>query len=155
MALRKQLLQDVSDIPSGSQQVDENTQEDEALDNGDDNDELSSSLLSSASREKRKREPENKSKEMTEEEMMDMALRLSEQEASVTALRVQQEDEAMMKAIQESMFNETQPAQRRRLLTDAEPSLRIFSPRKLWYANGKKASAARGRPEPRSKRSRR
>ncbi|XP_075957610.1 uncharacterized protein uimc1 isoform X2 [Anarhichas minor] len=141
MALRKQLLQDVSDVPSGSQQVDENTQEDEALDDGDDNDELSSSLLSSASREKRKRETENKSKEMTEEEMMDMALRLSEQEASVTALRVQQEDEAMMKAIQESMFNQTQPAQSRRLPTDAEASLRIFSPRKLWYANGKKTSA--------------
>ncbi|XP_068572755.1 BRCA1-A complex subunit RAP80 isoform X2 [Cebidichthys violaceus] len=141
MALRKQLLQDVSDVPSGSQQVDENTQEDEALDDGDDNDELSSSLLSSASREKRKRETENKSKEMTEEEMMDMALRLSEQEASVTALRVQQEEEAMMKAIQESMFNQTQPGQSRRLLTDAEASLRIFSPRKLLYANGKKASA--------------
>lgn len=43
---------------------------------------------------------------MTEEEMMDLALRLSEQEASVTALRRQQEDEAMMKAIEESVSTE-------------------------------------------------
>lgn len=34
---------------------------------------------------------------------MDMALRLSEQEASITALRLQKEEEAMMKAIQESV----------------------------------------------------
>lgn len=46
------------------------------------------------------------SSEMTEEEMMDLALRLSEQEASVTALRQQQEEEAMMKAIQESVSKE-------------------------------------------------
>jgi len=44
--------------------------------------------------------------EMSEEEMMDLALRLSEQEASVNALRVQQEEEAMMKAIQESVSKE-------------------------------------------------
>lgn len=42
--------------------------------------------------------------EMTEEEMMDLALRLSEQEASITALRLQKEEEEdMMKAIQESV----------------------------------------------------
>lgn len=35
--------------------------------------------------------------------MMDLALRLSEQEASVTASRLQQEEEAVMKAIQESV----------------------------------------------------
>uniref|UniRef100_A0A8C2X6K2 BRCA1-A complex subunit RAP80 n=1 Tax=Cyclopterus lumpus TaxID=8103 RepID=A0A8C2X6K2_CYCLU len=143
MALR---LNDSSDVPSGSQLVDENTPEVEALDDRDDNDELSSSLLSQASREKRKRETENKSKskEMTEEEMMDLALRLSEQEASVTALRVQQEEEAMMKAIQESMGNQTQPcppSQSRRLLTGSEASLSIFSRRKLLYANGMTASA--------------
>lgn len=40
---------------------------------------------------------------MTEEEMMDLALRLSEQEASFTALRLQKEEEAVMKAIQESV----------------------------------------------------
>lgn len=44
--------------------------------------------------------------EMTEEEMMDLAMRLSEQEASVTASRLQQEEEAMMKAIQESVSTE-------------------------------------------------
>ena len=41
--------------------------------------------------------------EMTEEEMMDLALRLSEQEASNTARRLQREEEAMMKAIEESV----------------------------------------------------
>lgn len=35
MALRKQLLKDASDVPSGSQQDDEDTQEDEALDDQD------------------------------------------------------------------------------------------------------------------------
>ena len=41
--------------------------------------------------------------EMTEEEMVDLALRLSEQEASVTALQQQQEEADVMKAIQESV----------------------------------------------------
>ncbi|XP_056267306.1 uncharacterized protein uimc1 isoform X2 [Pseudoliparis swirei] len=143
MALR---LNDASDIPSGSQLVEKNTQEDEALDDRDDDDELSSALLSPASREKRKRETENKSKskEMSEEEMMDLALRLSEQEASVNALRVQQEEEAMMKAIQESMGSQTEPcpaSQSRQLLAGSEASLSIFSRRKLLYANGKTTSA--------------
>lgn len=44
---------------------------------------------------------------MTEEEMMDLALRLSEQEASITALRLQKEEEAMMKAIQDSVSTES------------------------------------------------
>lgn len=44
---------------------------------------------------------------MTEEEMMDLALRLSEQEASITALRLQKEEEAMMKAIHESVSTES------------------------------------------------
>lgn len=41
---------------------------------------------------------------MTEEEMIDLALHLSEQEASIVALRQQkEEEEAMLKAIQESV----------------------------------------------------
>ncbi|XP_051256350.1 BRCA1-A complex subunit RAP80 [Dicentrarchus labrax] len=146
MALRKQMIKDASDIPSGSQQGDENTQEDKALDDRDDNDELSLSILSpSSSREKHKKERENKSKpkEMTEEEMMDLALRLSEQEASITALRLQKEEEAMMKAIHESMASQTQPcppSQSQSLVTDAEASLRICSRRKLLYSNGKPVS---------------
>ncbi|XP_054481679.1 BRCA1-A complex subunit RAP80 [Anoplopoma fimbria] len=136
MSVRKQLLNDASDIPSGSQQIDENTQEDEDLEDQDDNDELSSS-----SREKRKRGNKSKPKEMTEEEMMDMALRLSEQEASNAALRVQQEEEAMRKAIQESMTQPFPTSQSRSPLADAAASLRIFSRRKLLYANGKTASA--------------
>ncbi|XP_050934810.1 BRCA1-A complex subunit RAP80 isoform X2 [Lates calcarifer] len=150
MALRKQTAKDVSDVPSESRQIDEDTQEDEAIDDADAKvesceDELSSSLLSPASaRQKRMRERENKSKtkEMTEEEMMDLALRLSEQEASNTALRLQQEEEAMMKAIQESMVGQTQqcpPSQSQSLL--AEASLRLCPRRKLLYSNGKRTSA--------------
>lgn len=41
---------------------------------------------------------------MTEEEMIDLALRLSEQEARIVAIRRQEEEEeAMKKAIQESV----------------------------------------------------
>ncbi|KAG8008440.1 BRCA1-A complex subunit RAP80 [Nibea albiflora] len=145
MALRNQVMKDGSDVPSGSRQTNENSQEDEAL---DDNDELSSSLLPpSLLREKRKRDRENKSKpkEMTEEEMVDLALRLSEQEASITALRLQKEEEAMMKAIQDSMVSQTQPcpsSQSQSLLSgEAEASLRIFSRRKLLYSNGSPTSA--------------
>uniref|UniRef100_A0A4W5PBG9 BRCA1-A complex subunit RAP80 n=1 Tax=Hucho hucho TaxID=62062 RepID=A0A4W5PBG9_9TELE len=56
--------------------------------------------------EERKREKESKtrSNEMTEEEMLDLAMRLSEQEASNTALRQQQEEEAVRKAIAESLY---------------------------------------------------
>lgn len=42
--------------------------------------------------------------EMTEEEMLDLAMRLSEQEASNTALRQRQEEETMRKAIAESLY---------------------------------------------------
>ncbi|KAJ4929595.1 hypothetical protein JOQ06_018618 [Pogonophryne albipinna] len=81
---------------------------------------------------------------MTEEEMMDLALRLSEQEASVTALRQQQEEEAMMKAIQESIVSQTQPSpvsQSQSLLDDAETSPGVCSRRKLLFSGGKTASA--------------
>ncbi|XP_056254168.1 uncharacterized protein uimc1 isoform X1 [Seriola aureovittata] len=147
MPLRKQTNKDASDIPSESQQIDESTQEQEAVDDGDDKDELSSSLLlPPVARHKRRRERENKSKnkDMTEEEMMDLALRLSEQEASDTALRLQQEEEAVMKAIQESMVGQKQPcppSQSQSLLANAEASLRLCARRKLLYSNAKKASA--------------
>ncbi|XP_070838610.1 BRCA1-A complex subunit RAP80 [Chaetodon trifascialis] len=158
MALRKQITKDATDSCSGSQQIGESTQEDEDLNHRDDNDELSSSLLlPSSSREKRKREKENKPKpketehEMTEDEMMDLALRLSEQEASITALRLQKEEEAMMKAIQESMVGQTEsclPSQSQSLLTDGEASLRISSRRKLMYSDRRPASAiSQGAPE--------
>ncbi|KAM7374046.1 hypothetical protein PAMP_006723 [Pampus punctatissimus] len=116
MALRKQINKDV---PSESQKMDEDTQEDEDLDD-----------------------------EMTEEEMMDLALRLSEQEANVTALRLQQEEEAMIQAIQESMVSQTQPrpsSQSQSLLPEAEASFRLCSRRKLMYSNGKTASTSEKR----------
>eukprot|EP00064_Thunnus_orientalis_P017051 superscaffoldBa00003521_g17126 len=122
MALSKQINKDV---PSESQQMDEDTQEDEDLD-----------------------DKVKKCEHMTEEEMMDLALRLSEQEASVSALRQQQEEEAMMKAIQESMVSQTQPcppSQSHSLLPEAEASLRLCSRRKLSYSNGETASASEER----------
>ncbi|XP_034539259.1 uncharacterized protein uimc1 isoform X3 [Notolabrus celidotus] len=152
MALRKQIIKDGGDVLSESQQSDENTQVDGDLNDRDDNDELSSSLLPLSSvREKRKRENKSKPKEMTEEEMMDLALRLSEQEASITALRLQKEEEAVMKAIQESMVSQTQPCpsfQSQNMPSDAESQLRLCSRRKLLYSNRKQASGDGCSPEP-------
>ncbi|XP_053188121.1 uncharacterized protein LOC128371768 [Scomber japonicus] len=142
MALRRQINKDV---PSESQQMDEDSQED---DDHDDKDEFSSSLLSTIptrGTRRKEREQKSKPKEMTEEEMMDLALRLSEQEASVTALQQQEEEEAVMKAIQESM-SQTQPcsaSQTQILLPEAEASLRLCSRRKLLYSNGETESEER------------
>ncbi|KAK2828043.1 hypothetical protein Q5P01_019077 [Channa striata] len=127
-------------------QRDENAQEDGAIDDRDDEDEFSSSLLAAESaRDRRRRERENKSKpkEMSEEQMMDLALRLSEQEASITASRLQQEEEAMKKAVQESMGSQTQlcPASQSQSLLVAEASPRLCSRRKLLYSHGKRAPA--------------
>ncbi|XP_055358095.1 BRCA1-A complex subunit RAP80 [Betta splendens] len=124
----------------------EQAQEDAAV---GDEDEFSSSLLPPASaRDRRRRERGNKSKckEMSEEEMMDLALRLSEREATVTASRLKQEEEAVMKAIKESMVNQTKTvlsSQSQSLLADqhADASARLCSPRKPLYSNGKKISA--------------
>ncbi|CAJ1063288.1 BRCA1-A complex subunit RAP80 isoform X2 [Xyrichtys novacula] len=142
MALRKQIITDGGNCSSESQQGDEDTQEDGDL---NDRDESSSLLPSLSLRERRKRERENKSKpkEMTEEEMMDLALRLSEREANITALRLQKEEEAMMKAIQESMVSQTQPCppfESQSLLSDPDAPLRLCSRRKLSYSNRKQAS---------------
>ncbi|XP_074529071.1 uncharacterized protein uimc1 isoform X2 [Halichoeres trimaculatus] len=154
MSLRKQIIKDGGDVLSESQQSDENTQVDGDLNDRDDSDEHSTSLLPTLTfREKRKRERENKAKpnkEMTEEEMMDLALRLSEQEASITALRLQKEEEAVMKAIQESMVSQTQPCaslQSQSLISEAEAPLRLCSRRKLSYSNRKQALEGRCPPE--------
>ncbi|XP_047235599.1 uncharacterized protein uimc1 isoform X2 [Girardinichthys multiradiatus] len=137
MALRKQLIQNIS---CDSQQ-DENTQ-DEASADTDSRDEVSSLLRPpSLTREKRQKERENHSnqKEMTEEEMMDLALQLSKQEASNTALKKQREDEDVMKAIQESMINQTQPCLNSpsKSPLDGAP-LSTASRQKLSYSNGEK-----------------
>nr|XP_029527042.1 BRCA1-A complex subunit RAP80-like isoform X1 [Oncorhynchus nerka]XP_029527043.1 BRCA1-A complex subunit RAP80-like isoform X1 [Oncorhynchus nerka] len=59
-----------------------------------------------SSRGERKREKESRTRpnEMTEEEMLDLAMRLSKQEASSAALRQRQEEEAVRKAIAESLY---------------------------------------------------
>ncbi|XP_062289260.1 BRCA1-A complex subunit RAP80 [Scomber scombrus] len=147
MALRRHINKDV---PSESQQMDEDGQDDDELDDGDDKDEFSTSLLSTLSTRgtrRKEREQKSKPKEMTEEEMMDLALRLSEQEASVTALQQQEEEEAVMKAIQESM-SQSQPSpssQTQILLPAAEASLRLCSRRKLLYSNGETEPASEER----------
>ncbi|XP_016521838.1 uncharacterized protein uimc1 isoform X1 [Poecilia formosa] len=150
MALRKNLTQNVS---SDSQQ-DENTQEDKASTDTESrvemfkiktytfNDGLSSLLQSTLlPREKRRTERKNhcRRKEMTEEEEMDLALQLSKQEASNTALRQQQEDENVMKAIQESMVIQTQPGPKSpdKHLLDGVPQS-TGSRRKLSYSNGER-----------------
>uniref|UniRef100_A0AAZ3SSH9 BRCA1-A complex subunit RAP80 n=1 Tax=Oncorhynchus tshawytscha TaxID=74940 RepID=A0AAZ3SSH9_ONCTS len=75
--------------------------------------------------EEHKREKESKirSNEMTEEEMLDLAMRLSEQEASNTALRQRQEEETMRKAIAESLYADrhTHPHSES-LLVDGSPT---------------------------------
>lgn len=86
---------------------------------------------SAAAREMRRREREQKTKnkEMTEEEMVALALRLSEQEANITAQKRQEEEEAVRKALQDSMFVESQS-----VLDGAPPG--VSSRRKLVYSNG-------------------
>ncbi|XP_061596526.1 BRCA1-A complex subunit RAP80 isoform X2 [Cololabis saira] len=141
MALRKQWIQDVA---SESQQEDEDVQEDKAAADIDDEDENSSSLLTkSFTRDKcwKERDSKPKSKEMTEEEMMDLALRLSEQEASNTALQQQQEEADVREAIRESMVSQTQPCQTSVSQTVfADSLLRLPSRRKLSYLNGETLS---------------
>lgn len=90
------------------------------------------------SREKRRRERDiqAKPKEMTEEEMMDLALRLSEQEATMAAVKRQQEEEAMKEALQESMFSQTQPcasSQRQSYYGNSDHSPKLPSRRKIAY----------------------
>lgn len=78
--------------------------------------------------------PPLSSSEMTEEEMIDLALRLSEQEASIVAIRRQkEEEEAMMKAIQESVS--------RKPLTVCKCGHLVSQP--LLVASGKDKLAAR------------
>lgn len=52
---------------------------------------------------------------------MDLALRLSEQEASIAAVKRQQEEEAMREALKESMFSQTQPCASPQSQTDPSP----------------------------------
>ncbi|XP_054604877.2 BRCA1-A complex subunit RAP80 isoform X3 [Nothobranchius furzeri] len=133
MALRKQLSRNIF---SDDQQTEENTQEDESADDGDSGKEFTSLLLAkSPARERRRNERANKPKEeMTEEEMMDLALRLSEKEASDVAFQQEQEKEAVMKAIQESMVGQTQPCLNSPSKTDR--SHRLSCRRRLSYREG-------------------
>ncbi|XP_029925242.1 uncharacterized protein uimc1 isoform X2 [Myripristis murdjan] len=140
MTPRKQMTKEADASLSGKQQSKEEMQEDEVGDDTENKEELPST------REKRRRGREKKSavKEMTEEEMMDLALRLSEQEASASALRLQQEQDAMKKAIEESMANQTQPcpdSQSQSLLTDIDTLPTPLSRRRLLYPNAKGASS--------------
>lgn len=126
MALRKRLNKDDTGvfIFEDQQEVSETQEEDTTP---ADKDEVSLSRQTPV-RGKRRREWEGrlKPKKMTEEEMMDMALRLSKEEASVTATRLQEEEEAVKRAIQDSMMSEH------------SQSLIASTRRKLTYSNGPK-----------------
>ncbi|XP_061659175.1 BRCA1-A complex subunit RAP80 isoform X2 [Syngnathoides biaculeatus] len=115
------------DGPTKGQLLDQNAKKDEALNEGEEQDECSGMLLPPfpSDREKRGRgrKCKAKSKDMTEEEMMALALHLSAQEASVSMQQVQQEEAAVLKAIKNSMFGENQgPCQSQSLLTEADTS---------------------------------
>ncbi|XP_051903141.1 BRCA1-A complex subunit RAP80 isoform X2 [Hippocampus zosterae] len=125
--------------PPESQSLDRDSEEEDADTDDEQQDECSTSLLtpSLSDREKRWRERKCKARckvstsEMTEEEMMALALHLSAQEANVGA---QQEDAALMKAIKESLFSQRRElSQSQSLLTEADT---IFSQRGHSYSNG-------------------
>ncbi|XP_056451045.1 uncharacterized protein uimc1 isoform X2 [Gadus chalcogrammus] len=85
---------------------------------------------------RRERVVKAKPKELSEEEMMDLALRLSEQEASIAAAKRQQEEEAMTEALKESMFSQTQPCASppsQRYHGNTDPSPKLPSRRQLAY----------------------
>ncbi|XP_068186599.1 BRCA1-A complex subunit RAP80 isoform X2 [Antennarius striatus] len=104
-----------------------------------------SSVSPSSSRDKRRRNREHRSRpnKMTEDEMMDLALRLSEQEASITALRRQKEEEAVMKALQESVISQTCPPPQ----CPSETSC-MTSRQKRVYSNGKLLRESHGSCSP-------
>ncbi|XP_056910188.1 uncharacterized protein uimc1 isoform X1 [Takifugu flavidus] len=139
--MRNEGVKDAFDIPAGDRS------EDEVLDTRDDSGKPPSSRLSPMTlREKCKQERQNNSRpnEMTEEEMIDLALNLSEQEANIVAIRRQkEEEEAMMKAIRESMRPQNQlcPFQSQSLLDETAAPSMICPRRKLWYSNGNSTSA--------------
>ncbi|KAG7484730.1 hypothetical protein MATL_G00052920 [Megalops atlanticus] len=96
---RKETDDDVSTFPSKRRHT-ENQGETVVISDSDDEEDYKPTP-----REERMRGRENRAqnRELTEEEMLDLAMRLSEQEAGTAALRQQQEEEAMRKAIAESL----------------------------------------------------
>ncbi|KAG7257523.1 hypothetical protein CRUP_020604 [Coryphaenoides rupestris] len=128
-ASKKQVNKDASALPPGGD-VDH-------VDNTDDEmfpEDRPHSSLPSREKRRRERDVKAKPKEMTEEEMMDLALRLSEQEATMAAVKRQQEDEAMKEALKESMFSQTQPcASPQSYYGNRDPSPKLPSRRKLAY----------------------
>nr|XP_020470833.1 BRCA1-A complex subunit RAP80 isoform X2 [Monopterus albus] len=140
---RMALGKDGSGVTSGSQMIDEEAPDDEAVSDSD-NEEAPSPLPSARERRRRERGNKSRSKELTEEEMVNLALHLSAQEANVGVFKLQQEDEAMKKAIQESMDSQTQPCspcQSQSLLPAGVSSLRLCSRRKLSFSDRKWTSA--------------
>ncbi|XP_071023600.1 BRCA1-A complex subunit RAP80-like isoform X1 [Oncorhynchus clarkii lewisi] len=83
------------------------------LDRDEDEDFRPTSSSSSRGERKQEKESRTRSNEMTEEEMLDLAMRLSKQEASSAALQQRQEEEAVRKAIAESLYADspTHPTQ--------------------------------------------
>ncbi|XP_036443688.1 BRCA1-A complex subunit RAP80 isoform X4 [Colossoma macropomum] len=85
--------------------TDDNQDEDTLVISDSENEQEENNVIKMSPREARRRERENRSQmqDMTEEEMLDLAMRLSKQEASSAAQRQQLEDDDMRKAIAESL----------------------------------------------------
>ncbi|XP_055004565.1 BRCA1-A complex subunit RAP80 isoform X2 [Boleophthalmus pectinirostris] len=122
MPLRKRINRENAGVLGESQQRG-------ASDTQEDDDEVQCPAAAAREMRRRERQLMSKPKEMTEEEMMDLALRLSEQEANIRAQRIQEEDAAVKKAIQDSMISESQS-----LIDDAPVC--AAPRRKLVYSNG-------------------
>uniref|UniRef100_A0A8C5FFQ8 BRCA1-A complex subunit RAP80 n=1 Tax=Gadus morhua TaxID=8049 RepID=A0A8C5FFQ8_GADMO len=131
MSPRKQVIKTSSALSSGG---DGDCVEADDTDEEMFQEELPHSSMSLSRR--RERVVKAKPKEMSEEEMMDLALRLSEQEASNAAAKRQQEEEAMTEALKESMFSQTQPCASppsQRYHGNTDPSPKLPSRRQLAY----------------------
>ncbi|KAM9498830.1 uncharacterized protein ACWYII_002053 isoform 4-T4 [Salvelinus alpinus] len=98
---KKRENRDIDDCPRKRRRA----QEEGNVVNSDSDEDEDFRPTSSSSRGESKRDKESRtrSNEMTEEEMLDLAMRLSKQEASSAALRQRQEEEAVRKAIAESL----------------------------------------------------
>ncbi|KAJ7997051.1 hypothetical protein DPEC_G00224910 [Dallia pectoralis] len=97
---KRQQNRDLGDGPRKRPRADEQNDDSVVISDSDEDE-----VIALSPREERKRERESKtrSNEMTEEEMLALAMKLSEKEASSAALRQRQEEEAMRKAIAESL----------------------------------------------------
>ncbi|KAL0994440.1 hypothetical protein UPYG_G00122320 [Umbra pygmaea] len=97
---KKQENRDTGDGPRKRRRADAQKEDRVVISDSDEDEDFRSSPREER---KRQREIKTRSNEMTEEEMLDLAVKLSKEEASSAALRQQQDEEAVRKAIAESL----------------------------------------------------